>query len=526
MLGPFAVALLASPALSASGMSQKEFNHWLKEEVTWIISRGEQRAARELTGDEDREAFVRHFWEIRDPTPGTPENEYRDTHYARLEYVNREFREEGEGWRSDRGRVYILHGAPVSRNRQRTQEVWIYNSNPYGQYYTGPILLVFAQGASSFQATQLSDTLTARHRNAPTGGLAELDIPRDLGVSSNYRLIVAGPINELSASANETVPGGGPASERLLQGTVESDRYIADILRSPGEILDDERNERQRRLEGLQQARSRMLENFSQQGDLKLELMTQGFRQGDTTGLHFSVSIPPDQLFPGQEQKKRRKRKDSEAALTDLLCEMVGSDGDRARDSLDGTMEAQPGQELVFSGWFELLASDSQIRCLALFGHDRIGWVAEELPEIGKQTGTGLSSLLLTQEAMRLPPDHPPLPLVYQNVQFRLPALPRFAPSPLYLFFQVFQGVDSQGLPREFQYDYTVRSGNQAVLSSLPLIPLEEGEVQGRNLVFARTLDFSRLRPGSYSLQLRLLESGSRRPITRTINFRIVSTRD
>ena len=53
------------------------------------------------------------FWIIRDPSPGTPENETRRGYYNRIEYANRYFRVmRKEGWRTDRGMILIQFGQP------------------------------------------------------------------------------------------------------------------------------------------------------------------------------------------------------------------------------------------------------------------------------------------------------------------------------------------------------------------------------------------------------------------------------
>lgn len=64
-----------------------------------------------LDGLPRKEAWNR-FWADRDPSPGTPDNEFRDQFFARLQFANESFSVLEPGWRSDRGRTYILYGAP------------------------------------------------------------------------------------------------------------------------------------------------------------------------------------------------------------------------------------------------------------------------------------------------------------------------------------------------------------------------------------------------------------------------------
>jgi GWxTD domain-containing protein len=91
---------------------QSYFRKWLQEDVGYIIAPEEKDAFRHLNTDEEREQFIEQFWLRRDPTPDTIENEFKEEHYRRIAYANERFGVGRPGWRSDRGRIYILHGAP------------------------------------------------------------------------------------------------------------------------------------------------------------------------------------------------------------------------------------------------------------------------------------------------------------------------------------------------------------------------------------------------------------------------------
>jgi len=65
-----------------------------------------------LGSDEERNVFIMNFWISRDPTPGTPANEFKDDFYRRVEYVNTHFAAGVPGSQTDRGRMYILNGPP------------------------------------------------------------------------------------------------------------------------------------------------------------------------------------------------------------------------------------------------------------------------------------------------------------------------------------------------------------------------------------------------------------------------------
>ncbi|HZQ51474.1 MAG TPA: GWxTD domain-containing protein [Bryobacteraceae bacterium] len=85
---------------------------WLNEDVVYIISDEERAAFERLKTDPERQHFVEQFWARRDPTPGTAENEFKEEHYRRIAFANDHFAGKAQGWRTDRGRIYIKYGPP------------------------------------------------------------------------------------------------------------------------------------------------------------------------------------------------------------------------------------------------------------------------------------------------------------------------------------------------------------------------------------------------------------------------------
>jgi GWxTD domain-containing protein len=90
----------------------KPYKKWLEEDVVYIITDEERAAFKQLSNDEERDNFIEAFWQRRDPTPDTEENEYKEEHYARIAYANEHFAAGVPGWRTDRGRIYIVFGKP------------------------------------------------------------------------------------------------------------------------------------------------------------------------------------------------------------------------------------------------------------------------------------------------------------------------------------------------------------------------------------------------------------------------------
>jgi len=105
-----------------------EYKKWVDEDVRWIITDQELEAFKSLSNDEERDEFIENFWLRRNPNPDSPENEYREEHYARIAYANEHFAAGKPGWRTDRGHIYIAYGKPDS-----------IDSHPSGGEYERPV---------------------------------------------------------------------------------------------------------------------------------------------------------------------------------------------------------------------------------------------------------------------------------------------------------------------------------------------------------------------------------------------------
>lgn len=144
-----------------AAMSDQEIEQ-AKEPLLYIAENRELSAWKGDLSLEAKRRFMSNFWQRRDPTPGTPQNERRETFYQAIAYANREYKEGGRkavsGWRSDRGRVFAKNGAPddVRRRQQEGRappyEVWRYSKGK-GNYY------IFADrtGFGAYQLIYSSD---------------------------------------------------------------------------------------------------------------------------------------------------------------------------------------------------------------------------------------------------------------------------------------------------------------------------------------------------------------------------------
>jgi GWxTD domain-containing protein len=126
------------PAFAAQKQKlEMSYKEWLERDVAYLITRDERNAFLKLTTNEARDQFIQNFWELRNPTPGSAENTFKNDVYERIAYANAHFGagSGGEGWRSDRGRAYITLGPPQQKEVHYNAgnlfpiEIWFYSFN-------------------------------------------------------------------------------------------------------------------------------------------------------------------------------------------------------------------------------------------------------------------------------------------------------------------------------------------------------------------------------------------------------------
>ena len=88
------------------------YKKWMDEDVTYIISDDEKATFKALSNEEERENFVEQFWARRNPDPRSGDNAFKEEHYRRIAYANENYTSGMAGWRTDRGRIYIMFGRP------------------------------------------------------------------------------------------------------------------------------------------------------------------------------------------------------------------------------------------------------------------------------------------------------------------------------------------------------------------------------------------------------------------------------
>jgi len=103
---------------------ESPYKKWLDEDVIYIISPEERHSFLHLATNEEREQFIEAFWQRRNPDPDSPENTFKEEHYRRIAYANEHYASGIPGWKTDRGKIYIMWGAPDEIDSHPTGGNW------------------------------------------------------------------------------------------------------------------------------------------------------------------------------------------------------------------------------------------------------------------------------------------------------------------------------------------------------------------------------------------------------------------
>ena len=222
---------------------------WL-EEIEVILTKEEEETFLRLETELQRAEFMKRFWVVRDPTPGTPQNEYYDEYQRRLEYVQKTLGRDTprEGRETDRGRMYLLLGEPGTIKRLHNTrdavpvEIWSYRANP--KLGIPPFFnLAFFQrsGAGEFQL--YSPLMDGAYEILNPDGQRQAEQYARSGRSINEGLIGAiydillGTDPELAMVALSSLPNDVGALIGMSNAGLRTEILISDIETIPYRIM-------------------------------------------------------------------------------------------------------------------------------------------------------------------------------------------------------------------------------------------------------------------------------------------------
>jgi len=224
----------------------KKYRLWLERDVRYIITDKEREAFLKLKTDKEREFFIKMFWKMRDPTPGTPRNEFKEEHYKRLAMAEKLFRGEGKpGWKTDRGRFYIILGKPKDIERYDGMgrfypvEVWYYMGDP-AKGLPSQFRIIFYQDPGTYEYKLYYPGIDTPQKLIPTWGGDPFDQMQGYNLIREYAPSLADALMSM-------IPGEGPTA----YSSARSSLILSQIERSPYEGVNTEYAEKILKMEGF-----------------------------------------------------------------------------------------------------------------------------------------------------------------------------------------------------------------------------------------------------------------------------------
>lgn len=490
---------------------------WADGEVRSILRPDEAAAYKKLKSDEEREAFIDIFWQLRDPDPDTPENEYREEFYRRVAYANEKFTSGKPGWLSDRGRIYITWGPPDS-----------IESHPAGGPYERP---VYEGGGST--STYPFETWFYRHLEGIGSGV-EIEFVDPSG-SGEYRIAQ----NADEKDALLFVPGAGATlAEQLGFSTKPQRPFFSPGNRNNGLFQGREQDSEFSRMErtfGLLSkapiVNGRGKESVEQSVEfdvLPFDVRTDFFRAGDS-----SVATTFTFLFSNQDLGFRDES-DLKKAQLNISVRLTGLNGKRV-----GVIEESPviayqnaqfetgrSQNSIFQKRVVLPAGNYKVDVVVrdvTSGHMGIVKQGFEVPKYSNDSMT-TSSLILADIVEPMKQASASSFIIGTN-KVRPSVTQRFKRDQnLGLYLQVYNvQIDQTTLQPAIDVEYVISKAGKELARFR-----EDGKGgvsdlsgYGQQLVLGRTIPLKDFEPGAYEVQVVLTDRVARKTLTPKTHFTV-----
>jgi GWxTD domain-containing protein len=223
------------------------YGKWLNEDVGYIITDEERKVFKSLQNDEERDQFIEQFWLRRNPDPESLTNDYKEEHYRRIAYTNQHFASGIPGWKSDRGRIYIMYGPPDEIDAHPSGghyerpteegggststypfEVWRY------RYIEGVAQNVEIEFVDPTMTGEYHLTIDPSEKDAlakiPGAGLSTME---EMGLSDKVDRFTRTDGTNLPKRMIDSSPGAGYSTSTRYGGEFDRLKFLADINRPP-----------------------------------------------------------------------------------------------------------------------------------------------------------------------------------------------------------------------------------------------------------------------------------------------------
>ncbi len=497
------------------------FRKWVDEDVVYIILPEEREIFQKLTTDDEKDRFIEQFWLRRDPDPRTAVNEFKEEHYRRIAYANENFKSGFAGWKTDRGRIYIIHGPPDEKESYPT------GGNYERRDYEG----------GGFTNVYPFERWWYRHLPG-VGSDVEMEFV-DPRMSNEYYLAV----NPEEKDALLNVPGGGPTMAEDIGLRAKKDRpYFVSNYGDwyPG-INSRARDDPMRRYDNYFQVQKpqplkypdlkRIVNVDISYSDLPFDVREDYFKVSGNEVLA-PITIQFQNKFLSPKEKDGRFSIDLAVygAVTSLANKVVFE----FEDEVSATYRPEELQQglLERSMYQKIIPIRSNLRykvdlVVKDLNGNKVGVRQKALiPPPFTSELLQSSSLVLSgfiQSVDQAAANDPDQMFVLGDVRMR-PSVDRdfLSIDPLGVYLQLYNvGLDQSRNVPDLRIEYKVTSGEQAVR--------EVVETKGESIHFAspdrvvliKGVSLAGLQPGRYSLEVRVDDLVTHQQVSRSADFQI-----
>src|SRR3954469_181022 len=523
-----AFMLLAMFSLQAFAVSTKNlpktYKDWLEKDVRWIISNDERDAFINLSDDDARNKFIEDFWEARNPTPGAPDNPYKEEHYKRLAYAIQYFSTGAQdGYKTDRGQVWITLGEPQQRAHYnhaetRPMEIWFYqNTHPalpaffYVVFYQKDVTSDFKLYSPYFDGPRA--LVTSHHaENGPKEAVQAVD--RDLG-------------REVARTTLSLIPGE-PTSMTDPTPSLESDTMLSVLknLRNHPFTIDELNLHR-----NLAHVTTRII----LPGEY-LNVTTAALRNGrGDVNLHYAVRLNKAEDFAVAQSDERYYYS------IEVLARVMSADGKPIYSQLKKTSQYLSKAEITsvqskpfgYEGWLPLAPGKYKLEFLLTNVLKKTTFKTEKdvtIPEAPK-TGLQVGEVVPFITAESVPPGEAGLlPFNFGDVKFVPYVAPDLSVNPgqdLQVFYQIWAPrVDpSTYKGKMLTVDYAYGQPGQAGSTHTIHDQVQKEQFDtGGSLLNGKKIPTSDLPAGSYRMAITVTDPETHARTATTFNFRVLSS--
>jgi len=464
------------------------YSHWLKEEVTYIITDEEKKAFLNLETDVQRDKFMEDFWDVRNPVRAGAANSYKEEHYRRLQYANETFgrRSNTPGWITDMGRAWILFGKPVSRapyigyGQLYPCELWFYENRNSGPAIPGYFTLLFVMpediGEFRFYRPSL-DTPLKLVRGSQFNSNADV-----------YKFLK--PIAGDLAKAAFTLIPGDPIDTQNYTVDLSSDMLISKIQNFANDPFN------LRKLREMRSLRTRVDSTFLVSQDQPLTI--ESFLARDPTGqpwVDFSILVRDPSLGKSLSDAKQISILSGFRLLTES-GELIAEDQEeRAYVAFNPDNRFRPFQ---IAGRLPVLPGKYRLECTIANRVTSRVYHGEKKFTVSALQNVVVSDPLIFSSANRVPKPDGTTPFQYFGVQFQPIINSEVSPSEPLRFLYTIDVPTTQ--PQAFLVDYLIahaqeRDSRLTVKDEIPFSEFRDGR-----LLKSKTIPLTGLLPGPYRM--------------------------